>query len=158
MHGYGELTGPRSVTVGDQSFTARRGIVIATGSQPAIPPIPGLADVEFWTTHDAIECETLPQSIVVLGGGAVGCELGQVFSRFGVDVTIVEGMDRLLPLEEPEASTAIATAFDADGIAVHTGVLAEKVEARGDSFVVTLAGGTEVQVTGCWWQPAAPPT
>jgi len=87
VRGYGKLTGPKTVTVGDHSFTAGRGIVIATGSRPAIPPIPGLADVDYWTTHDVIAAETLPVSIIVLGGGAVGCELGQVLSRFGVKVT-----------------------------------------------------------------------
>ena len=90
IRGRGRITGPRTVAVDDQSFTATRGIVIATGSRPVIPPIPGLADVEYWTTHDAIKAEELPESMLVLGGGAVGCELGQVFSRFGVEVTIVE--------------------------------------------------------------------
>jgi pyruvate/2-oxoglutarate dehydrogenase complex dihydrolipoamide dehydrogenase (E3) component len=144
VHGRGRLAGPRSVTVGDQTFTARRGIVIATGSQPAIPPIPGLAEVDFWTTHDVIELEKLPRSLIVLGGGAVGCELGQVLARFGVDVTMVEAADRLLPAEEPEASAALETAFAAEGIAVHTGAAAQRVGSRDGSIVVTLAGGAEI--------------
>lgn len=69
VHGRGKLTEPR--TVGDERFTARLGLVIATGSKPAIPPILGLAEVDFWTTHDVIRVERLPKSIVVLGGGAV---------------------------------------------------------------------------------------
>ncbi len=144
VHGHGKLTRPRTVTIGDQSFTARRGVVIATGSRPFIPPIPGLADVAYWTTHDVIQAETLPDSIIVLGGGAVGCELGQMLSRFGVEVTVVEGSDRLLSLEEPEASAVVATVFGNEGIAVHTGKSAERVESRGGSIVVTLAGETEV--------------
>ncbi len=144
VHGRGKLTGPRTVSVADQSFTAERGIVIATGSKAAIPPIPGLADVAYWTTHDVIQAETLPESIIVLGGGAVGCELGQVLSRFGVQVTIIEGLDRLLPLEEPEASAVVAAVFETEGIGVQTGTLAERVEQRGESIVVTLDGGTEV--------------
>lgn len=144
VRGRGRLTGPRTVTVGEQSFTAKRGIVIATGSKPAIPPIPGLADVDYWTTHDAIKVENLPGSLLVLGGGAVGCELGQVFSRFGVRVTIVEGLDRLLSAEEPEASEVLAAVFEAEGITVHTGEWVEKVEARSGSMVATLAGGTEL--------------
>ena len=144
VHGRGVLTGPRTVTVGDESFTARRGIVIATGSQPAIPPIPGLAEVDYWTTHDVIQAESLPQSLIVLGGGAVGCELGQVLARFGVAVTVVEAGDRLLPAEEPEASEAVQAAFAAEGINVFTGAAAQRVGSRDGSIVVTLAGGAEV--------------
>jgi pyruvate/2-oxoglutarate dehydrogenase complex dihydrolipoamide dehydrogenase (E3) component len=144
VHGRGVLTGPRTVTAGDESFTARRGIVIATGSKPAIPPIPGLAEVDFWTTHDVIQLERLPKSMVVLGGGAVGCELGQVLARFGVDVTVVEAADRLLPAEEPEVSEAVEAAFAAEGIDVHTGAAAQRVGSRDGSIVVTLAGGAEI--------------
>ncbi len=144
VHGRGKLTGPRTVTVGDESFTARRGVVIATGSKPAIPPIPGLADVDSWTTHDVIRAERLPKSMVVLGGGAVGCELGQVLARFGTDVTIVEAGDRLLPAEEPEASEAVEAAFAAEGIDVHTGAAAQRVASRDGAIVVTLAGGAEL--------------
>ncbi len=141
VRGHGRLTGPRTVTVGDQSFTATRGIVIATGSKPIIPPIAGLADVDYWTTHDAIKAEELPESMIVLGGGAVGCELGQVFSRFGVEVTIVEGRDRLLPAEELEASEVLTSVFRAEGITVRTGARAELVEAHGESVTVVLEDG-----------------
>jgi pyruvate/2-oxoglutarate dehydrogenase complex dihydrolipoamide dehydrogenase (E3) component len=144
VHGRGVLTGPRTVTVGGESFTGRRGIVIATGSQPAIPPIPGLAEVDFWTTHDVIQAERTPKSMVVLGGGAVGCEMGQLLARFGVDVTIVEAGDRLLPAEEPEASESVEAAFAAEGIHVHTGAAAQRVGSRDGSIVVTLAGGAEL--------------
>ena len=144
VHGRGKLTGPRTVTVGEESFTARRGIVIATGSKPAIPPIPGLAEVDFWTTHDVIEAEKLPKSMIVLGGGTVGCELGQVLARFGVEVTIVEARDRLLPAEEPEASKVVEAAFAAEGIHVHTGEAAQRVESRDELIVVTLAGGAKL--------------
>jgi pyruvate/2-oxoglutarate dehydrogenase complex dihydrolipoamide dehydrogenase (E3) component len=144
VHGRGVLTGPRTVTVGDQSFTARRGIIIATGSRPAIPPIPGLAEVDFWTTHDVIGAERLPKSLIVLGGGAVGCELGQLLARFGVDVTIVEAGDHLLPAEEPEASEAVEAAFAAEGIDVFTGAAAQRVGSGDGSIVVTLAGGAEL--------------
>jgi len=144
IHGRGRLTGHNTVTVGDKRFTARRGIVIATGSKPAIPPIPGLAEVDFWTTHDVIRAEKLPKSLVVLGGGAVGCELGQVLARFGVDITIVEAEDRLLPSEEPEASAVVEAAFAAEGIHVHTGAAAQQLESRNGSIVVMLTGGTKL--------------
>lgn len=144
VHGRGRLTGPATVAVGEDTFTARRGIVIATGSRPAIPPIPGLADVEYWTTHDVIAAKTLPTSLTILGGGAVGCELGQMLTRFGVEVSIIEGRQRLLPGEEPESSTVVAEAFAADGIAVHTGVMATSVTADDASIVVELSDGTKV--------------
>jgi pyruvate/2-oxoglutarate dehydrogenase complex dihydrolipoamide dehydrogenase (E3) component len=144
VHGRGKLAGPRTVTVGDESFTARRGIVIATGSQPAIPTIPGLAEVGYWTTHDIIAAERLPKSMIIIGGGTVGCELGQVLARFGVLVTIVEASDRLLPAEEPEASKVVEATFTAEGIDVRTGAAAEHVGSRDGAVVVTLAGGVQL--------------
>lgn len=144
VHGRGRLTGPHTVTVGDESYTARRGVVIATGSRPAIPPIPGLADVGCWTTHDVIRAEALPGSLIVLGGGVVGCELGQVLARFGTEITIVEAAERLLPAEEPEASEVVRAALAAEGIDVRAGAAAERVERRDGRVVVGLAGAGEV--------------
>jgi pyruvate/2-oxoglutarate dehydrogenase complex dihydrolipoamide dehydrogenase (E3) component len=138
------LTSARTVVVGDETFTATRGIILATGSKPATPPIPGLADTRHWTTHDAIKVEVLPESLIVLGGGAVGCELGQVFSRFGVQVTIVEGADRLLAREEPEVSAVLAAVFAAEGISVSTGRRVERVDRVDGKVVVTLAGGDSI--------------
>lgn len=100
--------------------------------------------MDFWTNRGAIQAEKLPGSLLILGGGAVGCELGQVFSRFGADVTIVEAGDRLLRSEEPEASDVVASVFEAEGISVHTGSRAERVASRNGSVVVTLGTGTEL--------------
>jgi pyruvate/2-oxoglutarate dehydrogenase complex dihydrolipoamide dehydrogenase (E3) component len=144
VHGRGKLTGPRTVTVGDLSFTARRGIVIATGSRPTIPPISGLSEVDYWTTHDVIQVETLPKSMLVLGGGAIGCELGQVMARFGVEVTIIEADERLLPAEEPQASQALEQAFAAEDIHVHTRAMARKARMQDGSIVITLDSGEEL--------------
>ena len=144
VRGWGRLTGPRTVSTGDHSFTARLGVVISTGSKPAIPPIPGLAEVAYWTTHEAIAADPLPDSLIVLGGGAVGCELGQVFSRFGVEVTIVEGQDRLLPLEEPEASHVITAALEGDGIHLRTGARVEAAANRDGQIELTLEGGADI--------------
>ncbi len=144
VRGRGRLTGPDSVSVGGVEYRAKRGIVIATGSRPFVPPIPGLADIEYWTTRDAVQAERLPRSLLVLGGGAVGCELGQVFSRFGVDVAIVEGAGRLLPAEEPEASAVLSEVFAAEGIAVHTGAKVESVRPRAGSTIATLDTGEEI--------------
>jgi len=118
--------------------------VIATGSKAAIPQIAGLDEVDYWTTHDVVQAEKLPGSIVILGGGAIGSELGQVMARFGVRVTIVEAADRLLPAEEPEVSEVVAAAFGAEGIDVITGRSAQRVSSKNGSIVVSLAGGAEL--------------
>lgn len=145
IKGRGKLVGPRTVAVGDERFKARRGIVIATGSKPFIPPIKGLDEVDYWTTHDLIAMEEVPHSIIIIGGGSAGCELGQVASLFGSDVTILEAGDHLLPREEPEASEVVADAFAADGIDVRTNAMIERIASRNGSLVVTLSGGEEVE-------------
>lgn len=144
VRGRGRLTGTRSVEVDGVEHRARRGIVIATGSHPAVPPIPGLSDVDYWTTRDAIAADALPGSLIVLGGGAVGCELGQVFSRFGVDVTIVEGRDSILPAEEPEASALIADVLSSEGVRVLAGDTVGQVSASEGRVTVQFGDGSEV--------------
>ena len=144
IHGKGRLIGHRSVAVGEQTFQARRGIVIATGSKPAIPPTPGLSEVNYWTKHDLIQKKELPESLTILGGGAVGCEFGQALSRFGVKVTIVEGGTRLLPAEEPEASAAVKEAFRAEGILVQTGSTVHSVWEQDQLIGMTLVNGHKI--------------
>lgn len=145
VKGRGKLIGPRTVAVGDQTYTANQGIVIATGSKPFIPQIKGIDEVDYWTTHDLIAMENLPESMIVIGGGASGCELGQVVARFGADVTIVEAKDHLLPREESEAAAVLQEAFEAEGIDVKTGARAEAI-AQEDGFIrVTLDDGTHLE-------------
>ena len=144
FRGYGRITAPGEVTVGGEVLRARRGIIIGTGTAPAIPPIPGLAGTPFWTNHEAIEAEQVPQSIVMLGGGAISAELAQVFARFGARVTIVEALGQLLPAEEPESGALVAEVFGRDGIAVHTGARGERINHDGDDFTVSLSGGTQL--------------
>jgi pyruvate/2-oxoglutarate dehydrogenase complex dihydrolipoamide dehydrogenase (E3) component len=96
-------------------------------------------------THDVIAAETLPESLIVLGGGAVGCELGQLLTRFGVDVTIVEAGERLLPAEEPEASQVVTAALKAEGVSVVAGATVEHVASEEGSVVVDLASGDRVR-------------
>ncbi|MEV4385364.1 FAD-dependent oxidoreductase [Micromonospora sp. NPDC049580] len=143
VRGSGRLDGPARVRVGDQVFQARHGVVLGTGTRPSVPPIDGLADTPYWTNHQAIEVEQLPESLLVLGGGAIGLELAQVFARFGVRVTVVEALDRVLAVEEPEASEVAAAALRADGVEIHTGVRAERVEHDGDRFTLHGGGGAE---------------
>ncbi len=143
VRGRARISAPGEVSVGDDVLRATRGIVIGTGTAPAIPPIDGLAQTPYWTNHDAIETEDVPRSLLILGGGAICAELGQVFARFGSAVTIIEAMPRLLPLEEPEAGELIEKVFRAEGIAVSTGTGAESVRHDGREVTVTLAGGRQ---------------
>lgn len=142
VRGHGRLTGPDQVTVstadGDQVYVARRGIVIATGTDPAIPPVNGLADVPYWTNRDIVQAEQAPASMIILGGGAIGAELAQVFARFGTEVTVVEALPRLLAQEEPEASELVQRIFAAEGITVCTQAPAERVGYRDGLFRVQV--------------------
>ncbi|HEU4541294.1 MAG TPA: NAD(P)/FAD-dependent oxidoreductase [Jiangellaceae bacterium] len=138
VRGRGRLAGPGVVVVDGETFEARRGIVLATGAVPVVPLIDGLADTPYWTNREAIEAKTLPESLIVLGGGAIGLELAQVYARFGVVVTVVEAMDRLLPAEEPEASTLVERVLAADGITVRVGEAATAVHYDGARFLVTV--------------------
>jgi pyruvate/2-oxoglutarate dehydrogenase complex dihydrolipoamide dehydrogenase (E3) component len=144
VRGHGRLTGPNTVAVGDREFEARRAIVLNTGTSPAIPPIPGLAGTPLWTNREAIETTQVPTSLLVLGGGAIGVELAQVFARFGSRVTIVEAAPQLLPLEEPDAGALLAGVFAKEGIAVRVGVSAVAVRHDGGTFTVELDGGEEL--------------
>jgi pyruvate/2-oxoglutarate dehydrogenase complex dihydrolipoamide dehydrogenase (E3) component len=142
VRGTGRVVAPGTVAVGDQEFEARRGLVLATGTDPAIPPIPGLADTPLWTNREAIEVETLPASLVVLGGGSIGVELAQVFARFGVAVSVVEQADRLIAFEEPESSALAAQALRRDGVDIITGTGAARVEHGAGGFRLTLTDGS----------------
>jgi pyruvate/2-oxoglutarate dehydrogenase complex dihydrolipoamide dehydrogenase (E3) component len=125
-------------------------VVLATGTAPAIPPIAGLRDLReerpdlVWTNRDAVKALEAPQSLVVLGGGAIGCELAQGFARFGSRVSVIEGGRRLLAVEEPDASAVIAEVFEREGIEVRTNVKAEQVSGGDDGVQVTLADGDVV--------------
>lgn len=130
------------VTVDSRILTARR-VVVATGSRPAVPPIPGLDSVPFLTNETVFDLTRLPATLAVLGGGAIGCELAQAFARLGSRVTVIEAADRLLPNEEPEASAIITAVFEREGIDVRTGVSATQV---GPGVALTLGDGSVVSV------------
>jgi pyruvate/2-oxoglutarate dehydrogenase complex dihydrolipoamide dehydrogenase (E3) component len=136
VRGKGRITGPGEVAVEGQVFRARKGIVIANGTDPAVPPIDGLRDTPYWTSREAIETTEVPASLIVLGGGAVGVELAQVFARFSSEVTVVEALPRLLAMEEPEAGDLLRKVFEDEGITVRTGAKVERVRHDGDGFVL----------------------
>ncbi len=140
----GRLVGPGRVEVDGTTYEARRGVVIGAGTSPSVPPIDGLRESPYWTNHEALEAAELPESMIVLGGGPVGLELAQAFTRFGTRVVVVEAQDRLLPMEEPEASEIAERAVVADGLDVRTGRQAESVAHDGSRFTVALSGGAQV--------------
>lgn len=135
----GRFLGPGMLRAGNRDLRFRSAIV-ATGSSPVIPPVPGLAGAEPLTTESIWDLDVLPERLAVIGGGPIGCELGQAFARLGSKVTIVEMADRLLEREEPEASALIAETLIAEGIDLRIGTRLAGVERAGGETVLALAG------------------
>ncbi len=144
VRGHARITGPGEVTVGDRVFRARRGVVLATGTTPVVPPVGGLANLPFWTNRDAVQAERPPTSLAVIGGGAIGVEFAQVFARFGSEVTIVEAAAHLLPAEEPEAGETLQAVLEAEGISVLVGAEVANASHQLDEFDVKLGDGGHV--------------
>jgi pyruvate/2-oxoglutarate dehydrogenase complex dihydrolipoamide dehydrogenase (E3) component len=142
VRGRGVLMGPGLVRVGGTTYAARKGVVLNTGTEPAAPPIEGLHGTPYWTNRDAVALTELPASVVVLGGGPIGCEFAQVFARYGVDVTVVEMADRLVAIEEPEASELLEKAFAEEGITVVTGASVGSVAHDESGFTLDVDGKT----------------
>src|SRR4051795_4237312 len=142
IRGAGRLDGPGRVIVGDETHLAAD-VVIATGSDAAIPPIPGLRDLPgIWTNREATGLREVPRRMLVLGAGPVGVELGQAVARMGCEVAIVEGMDRLLAREPAPLGEALAATLRADGVELHLGRHAAAVSREGDDYVLELEDGT----------------
>jgi len=144
LRGAGRLDGPRRVVVGDERIDVSRAIVVATGTRPSIPPINGLDAVDYWTNRGAVAATEVPDSLVVVGAGAVGCEFAQVFARFGSHVTLLEGEAHVLPREETEACQLLHEVFGADGIDVRAEQAAVACSTDGDRVQVTMQSGTTV--------------
>lgn len=145
IRGQGRVTGPRDVDVDGRRLRARRGVVIATGTAPARPPIPGLKTVPSWTNREAVQASALPASLAVIGTGAVGVELAQAFARFGTRVHMVEGMDRILPSEEPEASRYLREALVSEGVTVTCGARIDHLEPIPSGVRIHLASGEPIE-------------
>ncbi len=144
VRGTARLLGPDRVTAAGREFEARRGIVLNVGTSPVIPPIPGLAEVPYWTNRQAVAVETLPKSLIVLGGGAIGLELAQAFARFDVHVSVIEAMPNLLPMEEPEAGRLLAKRLEGEGVDVRTGLRAVRVDKHGSAIAVILESSDRI--------------
>jgi pyruvate/2-oxoglutarate dehydrogenase complex dihydrolipoamide dehydrogenase (E3) component len=143
VRGRARIVDPHSVDVDGERITAKRALVLATGARAWVPPM--FEGVPHWTNREAIAAEELPATLTVVGGGAIGLEIGQVMSRFGVHVTIVELGERLAGPEEPEVSELITEILRREGIEVHTSVHIERVEPWGETgATMHLADGTAV--------------
>lgn len=115
------LAGERRVEI-DGDLVEAKAILVATGLEPAVPPVPGLRESDYLDNETVLELARLPESMAVIGSGPIGSEFAQVFSRLGVRVTVIEALERLLPPEEPESGQAMLEAFNEEGIQVRTGV------------------------------------
>jgi pyruvate/2-oxoglutarate dehydrogenase complex dihydrolipoamide dehydrogenase (E3) component len=145
IRGDGRIAGPGKVTVGDETYTTSY-IVISTGSEPVIPPVPGLRELDgIWTNREATGLKEVPKRVVVLGAGPVGVEMGQALARLGSSVSIVEGADRVLPREPQALGEALGEALAAEGIELHFGQLASAVTRDGEEYVVEFPDGSKLR-------------
>ena len=145
VRGTGVVTEPGLVQVDGRELPYDH-LVVATGSLPVAPPVEGLADVNHWGSREATSASAVPESLAVVGGGAVGCELAQLYARLGARVTLVQNGPHLLPRNDPEAGAILTAAFEEEGIELRLGAKATRVEGGGDSHVrLELEGEAPVE-------------
>jgi pyruvate/2-oxoglutarate dehydrogenase complex dihydrolipoamide dehydrogenase (E3) component len=142
--GEAAFTGPAMLRVGDRSITARR-FVVATGSDPAIPPIPGLGDLPYRTNENIFDLDETPDHLLVIGGGVIGCELSQAFARLGIKVSLID-VGSILPNDDPDAVAVVRAQLLADGVALHE--KAAIATATGIANAITLTLGDGSALTG----------
>src|SRR3954463_13738866 len=145
LRGSGRLAGVGAVEVEGVRHTAEH-VVVATGADPIVPPIPGLREIEgVWGTREATAMTAVPRRLLVLGGGSAGVELAQVVKRLGGEAALVEGADRVLPREPAPLGNALAEALRRDGIELVLGMHATAARRDGDEYVLELDGGPELR-------------
>jgi len=144
FRGAGRLVGDGGVDVEDRRLVAES-IVIATGSVPVIPPIEGLAEARFWTNREVTGAHSIPQRLLILGGGVVGVEMAQAYARFGCTVALIEAAPQILPGEDARVGASIAASLAEDGVEIHTGVTATSVHGGEHEQRVALSDGTELR-------------
>jgi pyruvate/2-oxoglutarate dehydrogenase complex dihydrolipoamide dehydrogenase (E3) component len=145
VRGHGVVEEPGLVTVGEEELPYDA-LLVATGSVPVLPPIEGLESGPYWTSRDATSASAVPESLVVVGGGAVGCELSQLYARLGATVTLVQGGPRLLPRVDGDVTAILADALRQDGIDIRFDTKATSVGSGGDApFRLELEGGDAVE-------------
>jgi dihydrolipoamide dehydrogenase len=143
--GRGRLDGDRRVTVGEETLTARLAVVVATGTGAAVPPIPGLRELETWTNREATTVGSVPASLLVIGGGVVGVELAQAWASLGTRVALIEALPRLLAREEPFAGEQVADALRGRGVEVRVEARATGAERTPGGFRLTLEDGSALE-------------
>jgi pyruvate/2-oxoglutarate dehydrogenase complex dihydrolipoamide dehydrogenase (E3) component len=141
----GRLEGERRVVAGDDTLTARKAVVVATGSSPLIPPIDGLREAKPWTNREATTAKEVPGRLAILGGGVVGVEMAQAYSSLGSTVTLIERSDRLIAREEAFASDDVEQSLREEGVDVMLGTSATAVSAEGGEVTVELDDGGPVR-------------
>ncbi len=145
IQGEAFFTGPRTVMAGGLTIEARR-FVIATGSRPAVPPVPGLDQVSYLTNETVFDLTEKPEYLVVIGGGAVGVEIAQAYRRLGVRVSLLEAGERILAGEDPEMTRVVHRSLRMEGVAVRTGASIDRVDQEGSGrFAVLLADGDRIE-------------
>ena len=144
VRGAGRLVSPGLLRVGDREVTYEK-LVVATGSSASAPPIDGLEGSGYWTNREATRTRELPRTLVVLGGGVVGCELAQFFARLGTTVAIVQDIGHLLPRDHPDAGRLLQEILEEEGIEVYVNTLTERVERTPDGFRLRLPGGEQLE-------------
>ena len=142
--GHAEFINKNTVKVGTQIISAKR-IFIATGTEPMVPPIPGLKDVPFLTNNTIFSLEKIPESMVILGGGAIGCEMAQAFSKLGCKCSIVQMGEHLLPLGDKEAGDTLEQTFTSQGITVLNNKKIIKIEKTDTQIIVSTEDGIQIK-------------
>jgi pyruvate/2-oxoglutarate dehydrogenase complex dihydrolipoamide dehydrogenase (E3) component len=144
VRGHGRLTGERTVEVGDETLTARLGVVVATGTTAAVPPIPGLREAQPWTNREATTANEVPERLVVLGAGTSGIELADAYASLGSKVTVIEAGPRALAREEPFAGEEVCAALSDRGVDLRVDTSATAVSREDGRLVVELDDGSSV--------------
>ena len=141
----GRLDGERRVTAGDDVLVASRAVLVSTGSGAFMPPIDGLEDARPWTNREITTAKQVPARLAIIGGGVVGVEMAQAWRRFGAQVTVIEGGDRLIAREEPFASELVEESLRERGVDVRLNSMVTKVSRNGD-VTIELEEGPPVVV------------
>src|SRR5438552_18450673 len=145
VQGTGRFSGPNTIAVEGAEDVTFRSAIVATGSYPIRPPIPGLDSPRCVDSTGLLAQTEVPRRLVVLGGGIIGCEFASIFRRFGSEVTVVEMLPRLIPMEDEDASKELAKQFERRGIALHLGKQCTQVDDSGSSLTVHFGEGETVE-------------
>jgi len=145
VKGFGRFTDPHTIAVEGGEEISFKSAIVATGSHPVVPPIPGIDSARCVDSTGLLAQTEVPPRLLILGGGVIGCEFASIFARFGSKVTIVELLERLLPMEDEDVSSELAKSFRRRGIELRLGAACTKVEESGGALRVQLAGDETIE-------------